>query len=155
MGLSPNGDATMAPRLPTPSALATTRPVPPRLFTIFGHLDREAFAAQLGAWADSVVANTSATPETETPEDAMAVDGKTLRGSKKQGAPGTHLLSVLSHRLGLTLTQQAVDAKTNEIKAIEVVLAQIVLKGRVLTMDALLTQRQVAQTIVDQGGTMS
>lgn len=120
------------------------------LFTIFGHLDREAFEAKLGAWADSVVATTPATPE--TPEDAMAVDGKTLRGSKKQGAPGTHLLSVLSHRLGLTLTQQAVDAKTNEIKAIETVLEQIVLTGRVLTMDALLTQRQVAQTIVDQGG---
>jgi predicted transposase YbfD/YdcC len=120
------------------------------LFTIFGHLDREAFEAKLGVWADSVVANTPAVPE--TPGDAMAVDGKTLRGSKKQGAPGTHLLSVLSHRLGLTLTQQAVDVKTNEIKAIETVLEHIVLKGRVLTMDALLTQRQVAQTIVDKGG---
>lgn len=119
------------------------------LFTIFGHVDREAFEAKLGAWADSVVAHTLAA---ETPADAMAVDGKTLRGSKKQGAPGTHLLSVLSHRLGLTLTQQAVDVKTNEIKAIETVLEQIVLHGRVLTMDALLTQRQVAQTIVDKGG---
>jgi predicted transposase YbfD/YdcC len=59
---------------------------------------------------------------------------------------------VLSHRLGLTLTQQAVDVKTNEIKAIKTVLEQIVLSGRVLTMDALLTQRQVAQTIVDKGG---
>ena len=88
----------------------------------------------------------------EAPETAMAVDGKTLRGSKKQGAPGTHLLSVLAHRLGLTLTQQAVAAKTNEIKEVETVLSQIVLTGRVVTMDALLTQRQVAQTIVDAGG---
>src|SRR5229473_2353934 len=120
------------------------------LHTIFGRLDREVFEATLGIWADSVVAHTPATPE--APEVAMAVDGKTLRGSKKQGAPGTHLLSVLSHRLGLTLEQWAVDAKTNEIKAIETVLAHIVLQGRVLTMDALLTQRQVAQTIVDKGG---
>jgi len=119
------------------------------LFTIFGHVDREAFEAQLGAWADRVVATT---PAAETLEDAMAVDGKTLRGSKQQGAPGTHWLSVFSHRLGLTLTHQAVDVKTNEIKAIETVLAQIVLHGRVLTMEALLTQRQVAQTIVDAGG---
>ncbi len=120
------------------------------LFTIFGHLDCKVFEAKLGAWADSVMAHTPAAPA--SPADAMAVDGKTLRGSKKQGAPGVHLLSVLSHRLGLTLTQHAVDAKTNEIKGIETVLAQIVLTGRVLTMDALLTQRQVAQTIVDQGG---
>lgn len=120
------------------------------LFTIFGHLDREAFEAKLGTWADSVMAHTAVAPEAD--QEAMAVDGKTLRGSKKQGALGTHVLSVLSHRLGLTLTQQAVDAKTNEIKAIQSVVAQIVLPDRVLTMDAILTQRQVAQTIVDKGG---
>jgi len=120
------------------------------LHTIFGRLDREGFEAKLGVWADSVVAHTAATPE--APETAMAVDGKTLRGSKKQGAPGTHLLSVLAHRLGLTLMQQAVAAKTNEIKEVETVLSQIVLAGRVVTMDALLTQRQGAQTMVNAGG---
>jgi predicted transposase YbfD/YdcC len=88
----------------------------------------------------------------EVSEEAVAVDGKTLRGSKKQGAAGAYLLSVLAHRVGLTLTQQAVDDKTNEIKAVETVLEQIVLHGRIVTMDALLTQRQVAQTIVDRGG---
>jgi predicted transposase YbfD/YdcC len=127
-----------------------TPPCAATLFTIFGRLDREAFEAKLGAWADSVVVHTPA--PAAAPEEAIAVDGKTLRGSKKQGAPGTHVLSALSHRLGLTLTHQAVDAKTNEITAIELVLEQIVLKGRVLTMDALLTQRQVAQTIVNKGG---
>src|SRR5256884_5375333 len=83
---------------------------------------------------------------------AVALDGKTLRGSQKQGAPGVHLLSALSHHLGLTLAQQAVDAKTNEITQVETVLRQLVLKDRVITMDALLTQRHVAQTIVDKGG---
>ena len=73
-------------------------------------------------------------------------------GAPRRRGPGTHLLSVLAHRLGLTLTQQAVAAKTNAIKEVETVLRQIVLMGRVVTMDALLTQRQVAQTIVDAGG---
>jgi predicted transposase YbfD/YdcC len=120
------------------------------LHTIFRCLDREAFEAKLGAWAEHVVVTAPAAPE--APEIAMAVDGKTLRGSKKQGAPGMHLLSVLAHRVGLTLTQQAVAAKTNEIKAVEAVFGQIVLTGRIVTMDALLTQRQVAQTIVEAGG---
>jgi predicted transposase YbfD/YdcC len=120
------------------------------LHTIFRRLDCEVFEAKLGVWAERGVTQTPATPE--APEAAMAVDGKTLRGSKKQGAPGTHLLSVLAHRLGLTLTQQAVAAKTNEIKEVETVLRQIVLTARVVTMDALLTQRQVAQTIVAAGG---
>jgi hypothetical protein len=97
-----------------------------------------------------VVVTAPAAPE--APEIAMVVDGKTLRGSKQQGAPGMHLLSVLAHRVGLTLTQQAVAAKTNEIKAVETVFGQIVLTGRIMKMDALLTQRQVAQTIVEAGG---
>ena len=132
------------------NALGFTPPCAATLFTLFGRLDRATFEAPLGAWADRGVAHTPAVPQAS--EEAMAVDGKTLRGSKKQGAPGTHWLSVLSHQLGLTLRQQAVDVKTNEIKAIETVLEPIVLSGCVLTMDALLTQRQVAQTIGDRRG---
>jgi predicted transposase YbfD/YdcC len=45
-----------------------------------------------------------------------------------------------------------VDDKTNEITAVETILEQLVLAGRIVTMDALLTQRHVAQTIVDKGG---
>ncbi len=39
------------------------------------------------------------------------------------------------------------DAKTNEITLVETVLRQLVLKDRMVTMEALLTQRHVAQTI--------
>jgi len=87
----------------------------------------------------------------ETPEAAMAVDGKTLRGSRSKG-PGHAPVIGLGPPSWVTLTQQAVAAKTNEIKEVETVLSQIVLTGRVVTMDALLTQRAVAQTIVDAGG---
>jgi predicted transposase YbfD/YdcC len=120
------------------------------LHTIFRHVDRDEFETHLGAWADSVVGSLPAAPE--TPEPAVALDGKTLRGSKKQGAPGTHLLSALAHQVGVTLAQHAVDDKTNESTAVEIILEQLVLEGRIITMDALLTQRHVAQTIVDQGG---
>jgi predicted transposase YbfD/YdcC len=82
----------------------------------------------------------------------MAIDGKALRGSRKQGAPAAHLLSVLSHRLGLTLWQQAVANKTNEIPILQEVLGHLVLAGRVITVDALLTQRAIAQHIVEGGG---
>lgn len=118
------------------------------LHTIFRHIDRDAVEAKLGAWAEHIVTSLPPAPAAA----AVAVDGKTLRGSRNQGAPGVHLLSAVSHHLGLTLAQGAVDDKTNEITQVETLLRQLVLPGRVITMDALLTQRHVAQTIVDGGG---
>lgn len=116
------------------------------LHSVFRHLDIELFESKLRHWAERVL---KAYPCQSGQDEAIAIDGKTLRGSQKQGAPGTHLLSALSHRLGLTLAQQAVDDKTNEIFAIEDLLDVLMLKGRVVTVDALNTQRFVAQTIRD------
>jgi predicted transposase YbfD/YdcC len=119
------------------------------LHTVLRGLDREGFEAHVGAWAEALLAGTPLPPDTE---EAIAVDGKTLRGSKKQGAPGAHLLSALATRVGLTLAQHAVADKTNEIPAALELLRHLVLTGRVVTMDALLTQRAIAQQIVDAEG---
>jgi hypothetical protein len=125
-----------------------TAPCAATLFQVFRRLDREEFERLLGAWAEQVLAATAPVAE----EEALALDGKTLRGSQKQGAPAAHLLSVVSHRLGLTVGQAGVDAKTNEIPVAGVVLEGLVLEGRIFTMDALLTQRALAQQIVAGGG---
>jgi predicted transposase YbfD/YdcC len=120
------------------------------LHTVLRHVDRDAVEAKLGAWAEGGVVSTPGAPSAG--EAAIALDGKTLRGSRQQGAPGAHLLSALSHHLGLPLAQQAVDDKTNESTQGETVLRHLVWQGRVCTMDALRTQRQGAQTIVEKGG---
>ena len=117
--------------------------------TVLRRVDRAVLEAKLGAWAEGLLGET---PGPEAVEEAIALDGKTLRGSKKQGAPGAHLLSALAHRVGVTLAQQAVDDKTNEIPVVLDLLRHLVLEGRIVTMDALLTQRQIAQQIVDAGG---
>jgi predicted transposase YbfD/YdcC len=91
-------------------------------------------------------------PASSAAEEGIAIDGKTLRGSQKQGAPGGYLLSALAHRLGLTLAQQAVADATNEIPVALELLHHVVLEGRVVTVDALLTQRQLAQQLVAVGG---
>ena len=119
------------------------------LHTVLRRVDREVLEVKLGAWAEAVLREA---PGIEEGEDAIAIDGKTLRGSKKQGAPGAHLLSALAHRVGVTLAQQAVNDKTNEIPVVLDLLRHLVLEGRIVTMDALLTQRQIAQQIVDARG---
>src|SRR5262249_1821341 len=120
------------------------------LHTVFRHVDRDVVEAKLGAWAEGIVISTPAAPAAD--QAALALDGKTLRGSRKQGAPGVHLLSALSHHLGLTLAQQAVDDKTNEITQVATLFGQLVLHHPLVSMDALRPQRHVAQTIVEQGG---
>lgn len=126
-----------------------TAPCAATLYLIFRRLDRAAVEAALGRWAEGVLASA---PAPRGGLEGVACDGKALRGSRKQGAPGAHLLSVVSHRLGLTLAQEAVDDKTNEIGALPAVLGHVLLAGRVVTVDALLTQRAVAQSIVEGQG---
>jgi predicted transposase YbfD/YdcC len=133
-------------------ALGFTRdktPCAATLYRVLRQLDSPLVEAILSAWAESVL---TALPPAPGEPEAMAIDGKTLRGSRQQGAPAAHLLSVLSHRLGLTLWQQAVADKTNEIPVLEEVLRGLVVEGRVITVDALLTQRTIAQRIVAGGG---
>lgn len=117
---------------------------------LFRRLDRQALERALSTWAEAVLATW---PPQKGTLEALAIDGKTLRGSKKQGALHVHLLSVLSHRLGITLSPQAVPEKTNEIGALPELLAALLLEGRVVTVDALLCQREIAATIVEKGGT--
>lgn len=117
------------------------------LHTIFRNLDRHLFEQELGSWAE-LVTGQSLSKELES----TAVDGKSLRGSQKQGAAGAHLLSAVSHRLGLTLSQRAVPDHTNEIGIVLELVSGLILEGRVITVDALLTQRKLAEAILAQRG---
>lgn len=133
------------------AALGFTRPETPcaaTLHTILRHIDIEVFETKLSWWVHQVRLALGLTP---ADQEGVAIDGKILRSSHKQGAPGAHLFSAVSHLLGLTVAQHAI-AQGNEIAAALEVLTHIMLHGRVITMDALLTQRAVAQAIVERGG---
>ncbi|MCA1725925.1 MAG: ISAs1 family transposase [Thermomicrobia bacterium] len=135
--------------------LGFTRPDGPSQSTvqrIFGGIDRDALEARLAQWAARVIAARPAPADLPLPFEAMAIDGKTLRGSAKCGAADAHLLSAFSQRLGVVLGQVAVPDKTNEITAIDELLARLVLTGWVVTTDALFTQTEIARAISDAGG---
>jgi predicted transposase YbfD/YdcC len=81
----------------------------------------------------------------------QAVDGKDVRGASAHGAH-TFLVSLVRHDSAYVLSQQAVDVKTNEITVVPTLLAERDLTATITTMDALLTQRHLAQQILDQHG---
>jgi hypothetical protein len=120
-------------RTPTKSALSK----------IFRRLDVAAFEAALARWILSRQGDGWA---------AIAVDGKTLRGSRDGDAPGVHLLAAYAPAAAATLAQMRVDAKTNEHKAALQLLGVLPLEGKVLTGDAMFTHRDVAQGVLDSGG---
>lgn len=84
--------------------------------------------------------------------DAIAVDGKTLRGSADGAVPGVHLLSAYVPAAAATIAQMRVDAKTNEHKAALELLGVLPLEGKTVTGDAMFTHRDVAQKVLDGGG---
>ena len=84
----------------------------------------------------------------------VAIDGKVLRRSfdKASGKSALHMVSAWGCEQRLVLGQIATDAKSNEITAVPKLLKMLRLEGSIVTVDALNTQREIAQQVVDQKG---
>ena len=82
----------------------------------------------------------------------IAVDGKTLRGSSTLNEDAAHVVSAWAAEEGLTLAREFVSNKSNEITAIPKLLEQMDVKGHTVTIDAMGTQVDIAQSIIDKGG---
>ena len=73
----------------------------------------------------------------------IAIDGKQLKGSKKKTG-STHILSAWVDEVGLSLAQETVAEKCNELQAIPEVLDNFDLSGVVISIDAMGTQTNIA-----------
>jgi len=78
----------------------------------------------------------------------LALDGKTLRGSRDGEQKGVHLLSAVIHKEGIVVAQKNVGEKTNEIPVARDMLKQLNIEGCVVTADAMHTQTETAKQIV-------
>jgi predicted transposase YbfD/YdcC len=83
----------------------------------------------------------------------FAVDGKTARRSHdhKNGLGALHSVSVWASEFGLSLGQMACAEKSNEITAIPELLRLVDIKGTIITIDAMGTQKAIAEQIVNSG----
>ncbi len=87
-------------------------------------------------------------------DPVIAIDGKALRRSfdKASGKSPLHLVQAFAAEARLVLGQVAVDEKSNEITAIPELLALLDVKGRIITADAMHTQRATAEAVGNRGG---
>ena len=118
-----------------------TPPSEPTIRRLLQGIDSKEFDGRIGGWLlrQQVLAG-----------KGVAMDGKTLRGSRDGEQAAVHLLSAVIHKEGIVIAQQRVDKKTNEITQVQPLFEQVNLEGAVVTADALLTQRGIADYLVTQ-----
>jgi len=110
-----------------------------------------AFQACFANWLQSLRATAAEAAGVTQP--IFAVDGKTARRShdRRKGLGALHSVSVWASEFGLSLGQVACAEKSNEITAIPEVLRLVDIKGAIITIDAMGTQKAIAETIVNGG----
>jgi hypothetical protein len=129
------------------------------LHRLYKRLDVPVFEAALGGWLERIGGESGATMKPKRPgQGAVALDGKVLRGSqpKEEGGPdsvpGTYLVAAYAHASGMVLGQVRAPGKGHELAAVKALLHQIPMADRVITADALSTQRDISEQIVAARG---
>ena len=108
-----------------------------------------AFQACFANWLQSLRATAAEATGVEQP--VLAIDGKTVRRShdRSKGLGALHSVSVWASEFGLSLGQVACAEKSNEITAIPELLKLVDIKGAIITIDAMGTQKAIAEKIID------
>ena len=109
-----------------------------------------AFQACFSKWVAALRA--AANAELDITQPVLPVDGKTSRRSHdhSRGLGALHMVSVWASEYGLSLGQVACAEKSNEITAIPELLKLVNIKGTIITIDAMGTQKAIAGQIIKQ-----
>ena len=113
---------------------------------VFQSIDARGFERLFAEWASGLREGGKA-------GEVVAIDGKTMRGSKDtyHGKNPLHIVSAWSVANGLCLGQYRTDDKSNEITAIPQLIEMLDIKGSIVTIDAMGTQKDIAEKIVEVG----
>lgn len=110
---------------------------------VFSLLDAKQFEACFVRWMQ---------PLCPTLEGAtLAIDGKSVRGSRSGEQAMVHLVSLCEMASGLTLAQCRTPDKSNEITAVPLLLDMLDVRGATISIDAIGCQREIAGKIVACG----
>jgi len=115
-------------------------------FRVLNRLDAAQFDLRMGQWMMAQEISIL---------QRLAVDGKCLRGSARTDGKPLQLLSAVSHRLRLTVAQEPIEEKSNEIPALQPLLRKLpkgALEGSLITADALHCQQESSQFVTQELG---
>jgi predicted transposase YbfD/YdcC len=109
---------------------------------LFAQLDPQGFHDFFTRWARELAESLQG--------KTIAIDGKTLRGSRDQanGKSAIHLVSAWASDIRLVLGQLKTADKSNEITAIPELIKILDLRGAIITLDAMGCQKKITQTII-------
>jgi len=113
---------------------------------VFAKIKPEEFQKRFIEWVQAI--------EKLTAGQVIAVDGKKLRRShdREAGKAAIYMVSAWATQNQLVLGQTKVADKSNEITAIPELLQLLDISGCIVTIDAIGTQTEIAETIVAGGG---
>lgn len=115
-------------------------------------IDAEEFQQSFINWVGDIRTglNSDDNKTVEPGKDVISVDGKTVRRSKDEGKgkKAIHMVSAFSSKYGLVLGQKKCFEKSNEITAIPALLTMLLIKGSVITIDAMGCQKKIAEKII-------
>lgn len=111
-------------------------------------LKPEAFEAAFNAWIARLRAD--ATAETGVDRPIISLDGKSARRSHDAAHDlgALHVVTAWAGEYGLALGQEVCAEKSNEITAIPELLKKIDVRGGIVTIDAMGTQKAIAEEII-------
>ena len=112
-------------------------PSEPTIRRMLQTIDPDAVDQSLGGWLSSLFTG-----------DAIGFDGKVLKGARGEDGSQVHLLSAFVHHEGITIAQRQIESKTNEITAAQPLLEPLNLRGKVVTADAMHSEKGFARFLV-------
>ena len=106
---------------------------------VFGLIRPAEFTERFHAWTEHL--------RQAVAGELIAIDGKTLRGSRAKAHGPLHVVNVWAATNRLVLAQLAVADKSNEITVVPQLLRALELTGYIVTVDAMNCQKNIAKEI--------
>lgn len=111
---------------------------------VWSLIDPKAFEKCFSLWVKEV--------HEKIANEVISIDGKTVRGSRRENKKPIHMISAWASGQQLVLGQRSVEEKTNEITTVPLLLELLDIKGCIITADAMSCQREIAKRITEGEG---